>query len=157
MGFVARVCQPSTLRMLICPEASSAQNIIAAVSDDGSTVWVLIRRLNSSCNRSIALVVRRLRHWLCGRRAQPVREGGRAKSSRRAGADGRVHARRPRWAEGFHRCQSLLRKGRGTRRRRRQEGLEADRMSLRDQGQARKLCHQSLLLRGTKWNKLAPD
>ena len=26
--------------MLICPEASSAQNIIAAVSADGSTVWV---------------------------------------------------------------------------------------------------------------------
>ncbi|KAH2818790.1 hypothetical protein KXV85_003664, partial [Aspergillus fumigatus] len=57
MGFVARVCQPSTLRMLICPEASSAQNIIAAVSAEGSTVWVLIRRLNSSCNRSIAFVV----------------------------------------------------------------------------------------------------
>jgi hypothetical protein len=46
MGFVARVCQPSTLRMLICPEASSAQNIIAAVSAEGSTVWVLMRRLN---------------------------------------------------------------------------------------------------------------
>ncbi len=56
MGFVARVCQPSTLRMLICPEASRAQNIIAAVSAEGSTVWVLIRRLNSSCNRSIAFV-----------------------------------------------------------------------------------------------------
>jgi hypothetical protein len=69
MGFVARVCQPSALRML-CPEASSAQNIIAAVSADGSTVWVLIRRLNSSCNRSIALVVRRRRHWLGGRRAK---------------------------------------------------------------------------------------
>src|SRR6266436_1709815 len=70
MGFVESVCQPSTLRMLICPEASSAQNIMAAVSADGSTVWVLIRRLNSSCNRSIALVVRRLRHWLGGRRAK---------------------------------------------------------------------------------------
>ena len=56
--------------MLICPEASNAQNIIAAVSADGSTVWVLIRRLNSSCNRSIALVVRRLRHWLGGMRAK---------------------------------------------------------------------------------------
>src|SRR5258708_32383126 len=31
MGFGARVCQASTLRMLICPEASSAQNNIAAV------------------------------------------------------------------------------------------------------------------------------
>jgi hypothetical protein len=42
--------------MLICPEASSAQNNIAAVSADGKTVWVLIRRLNSSCNRSISSV-----------------------------------------------------------------------------------------------------
>jgi hypothetical protein len=64
MGFVARVCQPSTLRMLICSDASNAQNIIAAVSAEGSTVWVLMRRLNSSCSRSIALVVRKLRHWL---------------------------------------------------------------------------------------------
>src|SRR6266566_656629 len=40
--------------MLICPEASNAQNSIAAVSADGSTVWVLILRLNSSCNRSMA-------------------------------------------------------------------------------------------------------
>src|SRR3982074_3775232 len=55
MGFVARVCQPSTLRMLICPDASNAQNNIAAVSADGSTVWVLMRRLNSSCRRSISL------------------------------------------------------------------------------------------------------
>src|SRR5438105_10592787 len=53
MGFVASVCQPSTLRMVIWPEASSAQNNIAAVSADGSTVWVLIRRLNSSWSRSI--------------------------------------------------------------------------------------------------------
>ena len=56
MGFVASVCQPSILRMLIWPEASSAQNNIAAVSADGSTVCVLILRLNSSCSRSIALV-----------------------------------------------------------------------------------------------------
>lgn len=55
---MARVCQPSTLRMLICPEASRAQNNIAAVSADGRTVCVLIRHLNSSCKRSIALVVR---------------------------------------------------------------------------------------------------
>src|SRR6476620_6245986 len=57
MVLVASVCQPSTLRMLIWPEASSAQNNMAAVSAEGSTVWVLIRRLNSSCNRSIAFVV----------------------------------------------------------------------------------------------------
>src|SRR6202035_2787429 len=56
MGFVARLCQPSTLRMVICPEASSAQNNMAAVSADGSTVCVLILRLNSSCSRSIAFV-----------------------------------------------------------------------------------------------------
>src|ERR1019366_6598595 len=60
MGFVASVCHPSTLRMLIWPEASSAQNSIAAVSAEGSTVCVLILRLNSSCNRSIAFVVRAL-------------------------------------------------------------------------------------------------
>ena len=35
-------------RGLRLDEASSAQNNIAAVSADGSTVWVLIRRLNSS-------------------------------------------------------------------------------------------------------------
>jgi hypothetical protein len=45
MGFVVSVCQPSTLRMLIWPEASNAQNSMAAVSADGSTVWVLILRL----------------------------------------------------------------------------------------------------------------
>ena len=59
--------------MLICPEASSAQNNIAAVSADGSTVWVLIRRLNSSCRRSIAFVVLALRHWVGGRRVKVKR------------------------------------------------------------------------------------
>jgi hypothetical protein len=68
MSFVESVCQPSTLRMLIWPEASNAQNSMAAVSADGSTVCVLILRLNSSCSRSIAFVVRALRHWLGGRR-----------------------------------------------------------------------------------------
>jgi formate dehydrogenase subunit gamma len=53
--------------MLIWPEASNAHNSMAAVSADGSTVCVLIRRLNSSCNRSMALVVRALFHWLRGR------------------------------------------------------------------------------------------
>src|ERR1700716_871413 len=69
MSFVESVCQPSTLRMLIWPEASNAQNSMAAVSADGSTVCVLILRLNSSCSRSIAFVVRALRHWLGGRRS----------------------------------------------------------------------------------------
>ena len=39
---------------------------MAAVSAEGSTVWVLMRRLNSSCSRSIALVVRADFHWLEG-------------------------------------------------------------------------------------------
>jgi hypothetical protein len=69
----ARVCQPSTLRMVICPEASSAQNSMAAVSGDGSTVWVLIRRLNSSWRRSMALVVLADRHWLEGKRVKANR------------------------------------------------------------------------------------
>jgi hypothetical protein len=34
MGFVVRLCQPSTLRMLIWPKASGAQNNMAAVSAD---------------------------------------------------------------------------------------------------------------------------
>src|SRR2546430_550732 len=91
MGFVASVCQPSTFRMLICPEASSAQNNIAAVSADGSTVWVLIRRLNSSCKRSIAFVVLALRHWLGGRRVKVKRRA--PASSRQAAAGG--GSRRP--------------------------------------------------------------
>jgi hypothetical protein len=57
----SRKCLPP---VVICPEASSAQNSMAAVSADGSTVCVLMRRLNSSCSRSMALVVRADRHWL---------------------------------------------------------------------------------------------
>jgi hypothetical protein len=56
--------------MVIWPEANSAQNSIAAVSAEGSTVCVLMRRLNSSCSRSIALVVRADRHWLSGSRVK---------------------------------------------------------------------------------------
>src|SRR3954453_7054934 len=58
VGFSARVGQPSTFLIVIWPEASSAQNSMAAVSAEGRTVWVLIRRLNSSCKRSTAFVVR---------------------------------------------------------------------------------------------------
>src|SRR5262249_61767037 len=86
MDVLASVRQPSTFRMLIWPEASNAQNSIAAVSADGSTVCVLIRRLNSSCRRSIALVVRALRHWL---------GGSRVKVKRRAPASSRVSATAP--------------------------------------------------------------
>src|SRR6266446_6156630 len=86
MDVLASVRQPSTFRMLIWPEASNAQNSIAAVSADGSTVCVLIRRLNSSCRRSIALVVRALRHWL---------GGSRVKVKRRSPASSRLSANRP--------------------------------------------------------------
>ena len=37
---------------------------------EGSGVCVLIRRLNSSCSRSMAFVVRADRHWLSGKRAK---------------------------------------------------------------------------------------
>jgi len=56
--------------MVIWPEASKAQNNMAAVSAEGSTVWVLIRRLNSSCRRSIAFDVRIDFHWLFGNRVK---------------------------------------------------------------------------------------
>jgi hypothetical protein len=51
MGFEASVCQPSTLRMLICPEASNTQNSIAAVSADGRLCFdpsfeLLVQSLN---------------------------------------------------------------------------------------------------------------
>jgi hypothetical protein len=48
MSLVSSVCQPSTLRMLICPEASKARNSMASVSAEARTIYVLIRRLNSS-------------------------------------------------------------------------------------------------------------
>ena len=39
---VAMDCQPSTFLIRIWPDASSAQNSIAAVSAEGRIVWVLI-------------------------------------------------------------------------------------------------------------------
>ncbi len=56
---------------------------MAAVSADGSTVCVLILRLNSSCNRSIAFVVRTLRHWP---------GGNRVKANKRSPASSRLSA-----------------------------------------------------------------
>ncbi len=44
--------------MVIWPEAIKAQNSMAAVSADSRAHWVLMRRLNSSCRRSMASVVR---------------------------------------------------------------------------------------------------
>jgi hypothetical protein len=58
---------------VIWPEASNAQNSMAAVSADGRTVWVSMRRLSSSWRRSIALVVLALFHWLVGKRAKVKR------------------------------------------------------------------------------------
>jgi hypothetical protein len=57
------------LALMICPEASSAKNSMAAVSVDDSTVCVLILRLNSSCIRSIALIglASRTRAFACPR------------------------------------------------------------------------------------------
>src|SRR3954453_7858591 len=83
MFFSASVGQPSTLRIVICPEASKAQNSIAAVSAQGSTVCVLMRRLSSSCSRSIAFVVRADLHWLLG---------GRVKANRLSPASSRLVA-----------------------------------------------------------------
>ena len=57
MGFVARVYQPSTLRMLIWPEASSAQNNIAAVSADGMHA----HRTGRHCRAALATLTGRRR------------------------------------------------------------------------------------------------
>jgi hypothetical protein len=45
------------LRMLIWPEASNAQNSIAAVSADGSTVCVLKHSFRARPGRAIAVVL----------------------------------------------------------------------------------------------------
>src|SRR5437660_11441218 len=107
MSLLARVCQPSILRMLICPEASNAQNNIAAVSADGSTVCVLIRRLNSSWSRSIALVVRALFHWLGGSR---VKVKSRSPASSRLSATA-LHLSRHLRRKARRRCSDLGRRG----------------------------------------------
>src|SRR6266516_7228653 len=104
MGLAASVCQPSTLRMLIWPDASRAQNSIAAVSAEGSTVWVLIRRLNSSWRRSIACVVRALLHWLGGRR---VKVKSRSPASSRLSARARCLSRHLRM-KALRRASNLL-------------------------------------------------
>ena len=59
--------------MVIWPEASRARNSIAAVPAEGSAVWVLMRRLNSSCSRSMAFVVRADFHWFKGSRVKAKR------------------------------------------------------------------------------------
>jgi hypothetical protein len=64
---------------------------MAAVSAEGSTVWVLIRRLNSSWSRSIALLVRALFHWLTGNR---VKVNSRSPASSRLSAAAALHLSR---------------------------------------------------------------
>jgi hypothetical protein len=76
---------------------------MAAVSADGNTVCVLIRRLNSSCSRSMALVVRTLRHWLGGNR---VKVNNRSPASCRLSVTARCLSRPGavgRWREGHAR------------------------------------------------------
>jgi hypothetical protein len=64
------VCHPSTFRITIWPDANRAQNSMGAVSASGRTAWVLIRRRNSSCRRSMAFVVRADFHCDGSRRAK---------------------------------------------------------------------------------------
>jgi hypothetical protein len=52
------VCYPAAWRRVIWPEASSGQNSIAAVSREGGTVCVVMRRLHSSWRRSMAFLAR---------------------------------------------------------------------------------------------------
>jgi hypothetical protein len=75
---------------------------MAAVSAEGSIVCGLMRRLNSSWSRSIALVVRAVFHWLGGSR---VKVKSRSPASSRLSATAlhlsrhlRMKARRPRSA-----------------------------------------------------------
>jgi hypothetical protein len=69
-----RMAYPSTLQIVIWPEASKAQNNIAAFSADGTrnTVLALVRRLNSSCRHSIAFDARIDFHSLFGKRDRPT-------------------------------------------------------------------------------------
>jgi hypothetical protein len=63
---------------------------MAAVSADGRSVCVLMRRLNSSCSRSTALLVRAERHWPDGRR---VKVNSRSPASSRLSATARHFSR----------------------------------------------------------------
>ncbi len=67
---LSRFCQPSTLRMVIWPEASRAQRSIGTVSAQGKTAWVLMRRRNSSFRRSMEFVVRAAFHCDGSRRVK---------------------------------------------------------------------------------------
>jgi hypothetical protein len=58
------------LSLLLWGRNFAPQKSMAAVSALGGTVWVLMRRLNSSCNRSMALVVLIDFHWSLGKRTK---------------------------------------------------------------------------------------
>src|SRR5215204_3710168 len=108
VGFSASVAQASTFLIVIWPDASSAQNSMAAVSAEGSTVWVLIRRLNSSCSRSTAFVVLADFHWLGGSR---VKVKSRSPASSRLSACDRETVRRRLAAGGWTPYRSPERPG----------------------------------------------
>src|SRR5689334_4988000 len=82
-----------------------------------------------------------------------VREGGGARSSRRIGTNGRFCRERARGSEGYRGRQGLLRESGGAWKRQRQDRAEARRVSLCDQGQERKVRHQSLLLAVGGWTR----
>lgn len=58
-SFSHRVCHLFTLCMVTWPDAGRARNSTAASSAGGSTVRVLMRRLNPSCRGSAALALAR--------------------------------------------------------------------------------------------------
>jgi len=87
---LTRVCHPSTLRMVIWPEASRAQRSIGTILLQGSTAWVLIRRRNASFRRSMAFVVRAAFHCDGSRRVKVKR---RSPTSSRLSATARHFSR----------------------------------------------------------------
>src|SRR3989449_8375320 len=60
-------CQPSILRNLICPLATRLKSRTSAASSLGNEPCVFTRRRNSSCNRSIVFVVRKVFHCALGK------------------------------------------------------------------------------------------
>jgi hypothetical protein len=76
--------------MAIWPDASSARSGIGTVSAQGSTVWVLMRRRNSSFSRGVASVVRAAFHCDGSRR---VNVKSRSPTSMRLSATARHFSR----------------------------------------------------------------
>jgi hypothetical protein len=105
----------------------ASQEVFVEVSADGSTVCVLILRLNSSCSRSIALVVRALRHWLGGQRVKvKSRSPASTAAHRTCGGYQLGHTRSPRWPRKVVGAFFLLRPlnaGMGDRHQRMERGI----------------------------------